>query len=190
MTELFQAHPFYFLLAGISTTLFVLKLGAQLVGPDDLPWLEDGDLSDLHHDPTAEFNLFSLQALLALFMGVGWLGLAASSEWGWGLIATLAVAGSFGLALMFATALLASRVQRLQSVRSVNRWSLIGTPAKVYLTVPPKGLGEGQVEVTLAGSKKILKAVNQGDQVAPSFSDVTVVGIEGQSLVVTKKNSK
>lgn len=57
----------------------------------------------------------------------------------------------------------------------------------MYLTIPAKGQGQGQVEVTVSGRRKIIRAISSGAEI-PAFADVTVVAAQDdESLVVEPK---
>ena len=54
----------------------------------------------------------------------------------------------------------------------------------VYLTIPQRGKGHGQVEVSVSGRKKILRALSVKDEIA-AFADVKVLEVrDDQTLVV------
>ncbi|MCM2278993.1 MAG: NfeD family protein [Oligoflexia bacterium] len=185
LQALYAAEPVYFLVGGISTVTFLLKLA--LLGLSGIS--KDLDLdsdSDNHLGAEASFKLFTTQTLLVFLMGMGWLGLAVRTELKLSHALAAAVALGFGFSMMMLAAFLAKHLTRLNQIPTFNRWSLVGTRGRVYLTVPPRGRGEGEVEVILGGGKKILKATNESAAEIPSFTEVTVTGIEGKHLVVKK----
>ena len=64
----------------------------------------------------------------------------------------------------------------------------IGKTARVYLTLPPQGEGEGQVEVSVSGRKKVLRAVSKDAQIE-AFTAVTVVDVSDDDTLVVEPSS-
>ena len=61
----------------------------------------------------------------------------------------------------------------------------IGQTARVYLTIPAKGQGQGQVEVTVSGRRKVLPAMSASDEI-PAFTRVTIVDVVGEETYVVE----
>ena len=65
--------------------------------------------------------------------------------------------------------------------------TMIGSVGQVYMSIPEKDQGDGQVQVDYEGQKKIFKAITKGDKIK-AFVEVEVVGIhDHRTLVVRKK---
>ncbi len=192
MRSLFEQAPFYFLLASSSTVLFLLKLGLLSLGlgKDVDATLAEVDGADQlgGKDSVSAFSFLSSQSILAFLMGFGWLALAAKVEWNLTIVWVLPVAGIFGFLMMLMTALIGWWITKLEQVGRSNRWSLVGSQAKVYLTVPARGQGEGQIELVLDGARRIVRAINADAEPIPSFSEVVVVSVEGKRLVIKRKD--
>ena len=182
----------YFLIAVAATLLFVIKLGLQLfVG--DVDGDIDGDLdSDLDSDidSTGSFQLLSLLSVLAFLMGAGWMGLACRTSWEMSAALSGVAAFAFGFSLMVLASGLMFGVKKMTHVAKANPSSAIGTVAKVYLTIPPKGKGRGQIEVTVSGRRRVLPAVSQGGEIA-AFTSVRVLDVRSdRTFVVAPKSDK
>jgi len=148
----------------------------------------DVDHGDAHADSSAVFSLFSLLSILAFFMGAGWMGLACRLEMGLGTVLSALVAGGFGSLLMVMAAGLMWGMRKLSREITWDAKSCIGSGARVYLTIPEKGRGRGQVEVSVSGRRKVLPAIST-DRKIDSFMAVTVVDVEDDgSLVVEPRN--
>jgi hypothetical protein len=173
----------YGLMALVASALFLVRLGLSLFGGD----ASDG--GDLHADhgaaSDASFELFSLLSILAFFMGAGWMGLACRLDWGLGRLPSALSATAFGLLMMALAAWMMSAVRRLNRDVGYDLETAVGKVGRVYLTVPAKGAGHGQVEITVSGRKKIVRAQSAGPKL-DAFRDVRVVAArsEDETLVV------
>ena len=170
----------YFVVAITSTSAYVLKLGLSLVGGS-----VEADVADLDADldSTASFSLFSVLSVLAFLMGASWMGLAGRLNWGLGSLLAGALATGFGAALMTGSAGLMYAVQRMTHVPRYNLRSAVGRTGTVYLTVPARGQGEGQVEINVSGRRKIVAAVS-GDEEIPAFAAARVIGVRKGNVFV------
>ena len=173
----------YLFLAVTATLLFLVRMGLQFFFGD-----VDMDLDgavDAHMDSTGAFELFSLLSVLAFFMGVGWMGLACRVNWGLGSAISAVSATAFGLSLMGLSAGLMYAVRQMTHEGRYDVKTAIGQTAKVYLTIPAKGQGQGQVEVTVSGRRKVLPAMSTSDEI-PAFTRVTIVDVVGEETYVVE----
>lgn len=171
----------YFVVAATATLAFLVKLGLSLVGGDTE--LDAGDL-DVGIDSTAAFGLFSVLSILAFLMGASWMGLACRVNWGVGPVLAATIATGFGLALMVGSAGLMYAVRQMTHIPRLDLRTAMGRTGTVYLTVPAKGKGQGQIEVTVSGRRKVLTAVSEDDEI-PAFATARVIGVrKGNVLLV------
>lgn len=185
----------YLFMAGISTLLFVIRLIMAMFGADsgghdgdfDLSISGDMDVDDggHHADSTGAFKLFSILSITAFFMGAGWMGLAARLDWNLGGPVSALLAVGFGFAMMLLASGLSYLMRRLDSHHPQNIASCVGDTAQVYLTIPPKGLGLGQVTIICQGARRIVSACSAGPGIAV-FSSVKVVGVQGTDTLVVE----
>jgi hypothetical protein len=144
--------------------------------------LDAGDFDQMGSG--AACNLFSLLSVLAFLMGVGWMGLAGRITWRMGSAPSLILAVFCGLVMMFVAAGLMFYVRRLEHVVQYDLKSSMGKTGRVYLTIPGEGQGEGQVEITVSGRRKVVNARTRGPEIA-AFAHVKVVEVgDDESLVV------
>lgn len=169
----------YAAIALAGTALFVLRLGASLLlGVGDT----DFDMEALEHG--GGFPLISLLSITAFFMGAGWMGLIARVDWGLSPGAASAAAGGFGFLCMLLSASLMFGARRLTQDVTYDVKTAIGRTAQVYMAIPAKGEGAGQVRVSVSGRSMIISAISTGPPLA-AFSDVTVSEArDDQTLVV------
>jgi hypothetical protein len=179
----FDQNSAFWVMALGGTILYVIKIGLVLLGGDS----GDGDLGgdgDMDHGSGDTFAVFSLQSVLAFFMGTGWMGLAALNEWMLSPIATFFLSVGFGISLMMLNAVLMFGVHKLNKEVHYDIKSSIGHIGKVYLVIPKKGEGMGQVEIEVSGRHMVMKAVSEGDEIASEKMVVVTDVRDGQIMVV------
>jgi hypothetical protein len=169
----------YFLMAMVGTVLFLVRLVLGLFGGDS------GDFDvDIDSGTDASFTLFSLLSVMAFIMGAGWMGLAARIDWGLSRPVAAVLSVSFGTLMMFVAAGMMRVMRRFTREVTYDVRTAVGRTARVYMTIPAKGGGQGQVQVSVSGRLMTLSAVSAGGELA-SFADVRVVGTrDDQTLVV------
>jgi len=175
----------YMGMALIGTALFVIRLIIALFGGDDGGDF-DIDHGGLDHGAASDaaFSLFSLLSILAFFMGTGWMGLTARFDLDLSSVVSGFVAVGVGLVMMVIASGMMFVIQRAghEVVYDVN--SAVGHNGRVYLTIPAKGDGTGQVEINVSGRRMIVNAVTHGDKI-DAFANVRVVELQdGKTLVV------
>ncbi|MFH2008220.1 MAG: hypothetical protein ABI333_16675 [bacterium] len=180
----FDQNSAYWVMALGGTVLYVLKIVLVLIGGDHGGDGDVGGDGSTDHGSGDTFAVFSLQSVLAFFMGAGWMGLAGLNEWQLSPIATFFLAMGFGVVLMMLNAALMFGVNKLNQEVHYDIKSSIGHIGKVYLVIPKKGDGMGQVEMEVSGRHMVMKAVSEGDEI-PSEKMVVVTDVrDGQILVV------
>jgi hypothetical protein len=171
----------YFTLAAVGSLLFLVRIVLLMLGGSDGGDLDHDGGTDGHG---GEFSFFSLLSILSFCMGAGWMGLACRREWGLGPGVAALSASGFGFLLMSMASFGLWQMKKMNQVGSYDAKTCIGSIGRVYLKVPAKGQGRGQVEITVDGRRKVLPAVSASVEVA-SFAAVRVVGVqEGETLIV------
>ncbi len=170
----------YLVMAMVGTVFFVLRLLIALFfgGGGDLDTGMDVDITT-----DASFSFFSLLSILAFFMGAGWMGLTCRLDWGMSGLASAASAAGFGFAMMMLASGLMFYARRLNQTIDYNLDTAVGRTARVYLTVPARGGGRGQVEVDVSGRRKVLDAVSSADKL-PQFTSVRVESVRDDGTLV------
>ncbi len=172
----------YFVMAGVGTLLFLARLGFALFGGADGDFDSDADAG---MDSDASFTLFSLLSILAFFMGAGWMGLACRLDWELGRLASSLISAGFGVVMMMAASGLTYAARRLNRHIDYDVGTAVGHTCRVYLTIPEKGKGHGQVEVSVSGRKKIIRAISNGPGVE-AFADVKVVEARDDGTLIVE----
>ena len=162
---LFSEHAAWFgVPAALGTVFFVLRMTLMLLGGDFGHHDVDAGAGDAHHgDPGEAFKLLSIQSIAAFLMGFGWGGLGAlhGTEWGWSASALFAL--GCGIGMMWLLAMLLRGMVGLQSSGNVRVEDTVGAEADVYVTVPAKGAGRGQVRVVVRDRQRTYNAVSEGE---------------------------
>ncbi len=176
----------YFIMGATATILFLLRLGLMMVGIGDADVDVDVDLS--HDGGVGEgtgFSMFSMFAVLSFFMGAGWMGLTCRTEWGLGSTASAMAAGGFGLAMNLLASFGLYQMRKLNASGHYDVKSCVGRNGKAYMTIPAKGQGAGQVEVSVSGRRKILKAFSEAGEIE-AFTEVTVMQANDDESIVVR----
>lgn len=169
----------YAVMAGVGTLLFVIRLVMAMFGGDG------GDFdADVDAGTDASFTLFSLLSVMAFIMGTGWMGLAARIDWGLSRPVSVVIAVSFGVVMMFLASGLMFWTRKLNRTVTYDVKSAVGRTARVYMTIPAKGAGQGKVQVSVSGRHMTVNAISTGAEI-PAFTDVRVVDTrDDETLIV------
>jgi len=179
----FTDSTVYFTMAMVGTLFFLLRMFTLLFGGAD-----GGDF-DLDHSDGVEghhggFSFFSLLSILSFLMGAGWLGLACRREWGLTAPLSALCASGFGFLLMTISSVGIYQMRKMNQAGSYDVKTCVGSIGRIYLKVPAKGQGRGQIEITVDGRRKVLPAISASTEIA-SFAAARVVGVqEDETLIV------
>lgn len=164
-------------MALLGTALFVLRMFLMFfTGLDG-----DFDVEDIEHG--TGFSVFSLQSIIGFFMGAGWAGLAARLEWGLDTPIAALIAGGFGVVLMLLSAVMMFAALKLKHEVNYEMDDATGKIGTVYMTIPEKGAGTGQVRVTISGRQMTVDAVSSGEKLE-AFTAVRVDEVRGDNVLV------
>lgn len=180
----FTDSTVYFTMAMVGTLFFILRMITLLFGGGD-----GGDF-DLDHADGVEshpggFSFFSILSILSFLMGAGWLGLACRREWGLSAPISALSAGGFGFLLMTFSSFGIYQMRKMNQSGSYDVKNCIGSIGRIYLKVPAKGQGRGQIEISVDGRRKILPAVSASTEIA-SFAAARVVGVQEDETVIVE----
>lgn len=170
----------YFGMAIVGTAFFLLRLGLSLFHGAD----SDFDI-DSAIDSDVSFSFFSVLSILAFFMGAGWMGLACRFDWDLARLPSSMIATGFGIVMMLLASGLTYLTRKLNKESSYDVRTALGKTGRVYLKLPAKGQGYGQVELSVSGRRKILSAMSNGAEIA-TYSDVRVVDIRDDETIIVE----
>ncbi|MDG0964608.1 MAG: hypothetical protein P8P49_03015 [Opitutales bacterium] len=129
-------------------------------------------------------GIFSIRTIGAFFAGFGWAG-AAMLQAGHSTGAATFVATLSGSAFLGVVIYLMSYLHSLRQEGTLNYSNAIGNVGNVYLPIPPKRKGMGQVEVMVQGRLRIVQALSDSDKKIGNRVAVRVTDtIDEQTILV------
>lgn len=163
----------YWYIAVFSSVLLGLIILLNVIGFD----IDDMDLG-------IDMDLFSFNSLVGFFCVGGWMGYLANKQTNFDQWIILAISVLFGLLTYISTIFIFKRLKNLESSGNIELKNAVGTIGKVYLGIPAKDQGEGQVEIMIQGRLKVLKAITLTDPIKTG-EKVLVYDVRDNKLVVT-----
>lgn len=128
-------------------------------------------------------KFLTLQTIVTFLTVFGWVSIVCVSG-GMQPLFGILIGAVCGFIMMFIVAKLIQMSGRLAEDGTLNLRNAIGETATVYVTIPPKGDGEGKVTMQLQGRFCELDAVNAENTPLASGKQVLVTDIVGDTLVV------
>jgi membrane protein implicated in regulation of membrane protease activity len=167
-------------------------------GMNDMPGMHDaGSAADMHgqaHNGDASspgdvgsFRLFTLQTIVAFLCVYGWTTIIMYGSVGERGMSSL-TGVLFGVVAMVAIAKLVQQTARLAANGAYVPDNAIGVTGTVYIPIPAARQGSGKVNVIVQGSLMECDAVTDGDTALATNSNVRVVGVTGETLIVELLN--
>lgn len=160
------------------TGIFFLRLILMLAGghSGDSPDVHAVDPHPDHPDSTGAFKAISFQTIMAFAMGFGWGGLAARHAMHLPFASSILVALLAGIAMGWLLALILKAMSDLQASGNIALDSTLGHEAEVYVSLPRRGEGQGQIKMVVADRLRIFNAISDADPL-PSQSRVRVIRV-------------
>jgi hypothetical protein len=142
-----------------SSLILTVQMGmVMLGGAVDMPEAEIADTGE-----GGASGIFSIRTIGAFFAGFGWAG-AAMLQAGHSTGAATFVATLSGSAFLGVVIYLMSYLHSLRQEGTLDYTNAIGNVGNVYLPIPPKRKGMGQVEVMVQGRLRIVQALSDSDK--------------------------
>jgi hypothetical protein len=174
----------------IGTAVFALRLVLMLVGlaGHDLAIDLHADASlDAHHgDPSEAFKVLSIQSIAAFLMGFGWGGLGAYAGSEMGPLKSAIVGIAVGAGMMWLLAQLFRFLYRMQASGNITIDAVVGRDAAVYLSIPAKGGGRGQIRIALEDRERFYDAISDGDEI-PTGARARIVRANPDNTVTVSR---
>lgn len=181
MPDYLTLENIFLVLAVFSTIFYIIKMCLFLFLGGDVEVHADFDtLTDC--DPS--FSFFSVQSVLAFFMGFGWVGLAALTQFKTGNLISLAAAFVVGLIFMFVSAWLMFMIKKLDKNVKIDLNDYVGTVGRAYTAFKPNS--SGQIEITINDKLSVLDAVNLSDEEINAFMPVKIEKYENNTIYIIK----
>ncbi len=139
--------------------------------------------ADVDFDPGTTGSYFSFKGLTALAMGFGWTGVicvkAGIPPLGAALIGVVVGVGIEALFL-----LMMMQIARLQSDGTFKTESAVGCYGTVYVTVPAKSGGAGEVVVKTGTRSVHIRAFSDCERPLRNGDEIEVVSLRGTAVLV------
>lgn len=172
-----DAADFYMAVAVVSTVFYGLKL--IMLAHADFDASDSDSLND------SSFTFFSLQSILAFFMGFGWSGSACMAKLrDVSPIAVFCISVLAGSALLFLSVWTMSLVKKLNFTPKVDLNNAIGHVGTAYIRMNPRGIGKVRLE--LNGKISIFNAKNATNQEIKAFDAVKIIAVNDRVFDVEK----
>jgi len=188
MTEWFSAltyfEKFYWVIAGISSTIFVFVLITTfLVGDADGV---DGDVdAEIDSDTGIGFQFFTFKNLVAFFTIFSWAGISCMDA-GYGKGVTILVSTIAGLIMMFIMGALIYYINKLVSSGTLKLENAIGNIGEVYLTIGANRSKIGKVHVNIQGALRELDALADTEENLNTGTVVKVKEVTGTGILIVQ----
>jgi hypothetical protein len=146
-----------------------------------------GDVGDVNvaadaHDSTHSFSLLSIQSIAALLMGFGWGGLAAHYALDWPLGYSVLAGAAVGAFMVWLLGVIMKGMYDLQISGNITLSDTVGRQGVVYVSVPQRGAGAGQIRLVVNQRSRIFNAVSESDGI-PTNTAVRVVRANDDNTV-------
>jgi len=171
------ATVFFFLL------LILTILGGNTDTDVDVDTDVDGGIDSGDSIP---FQFISLKNIVAFFTVFGWSGIGFISM-ELAPVKVLAYSAICGLAMMFIMASLFYFMSKLAENGTLRMGNAIGKLGEVYLVIPAKRGGMGQVQINVQGSMRTLDALTDDEETIPTSSIVQVMNVIDDHILLVKK---
>ena len=174
-----------FALIAIPATAVMLVQALLLLFGIGLDMDVDGDGvpdADIDHDG---LGLISVRGIVAFFSVGGWAGFVADAG-GLPIAVSVLIALTAGILALMGIAILFKSAYKLQGEGNLSIENAIGKTGKVYFPIPPKGQGQGKINVLLQERLTELDAVNEGDSILATGESVLVLSVADAQTVVVR----
>lgn len=184
-----SAHPhalkIFYVVAIVSGVVLALQMVLTLIGADT-----DFDADGMDAGEGGDTGLFSIRTIGAFFTGFGWTGVSMLYN-GYGLGAATFAATVVGMIFLGTVLYLMRYMFSLREEGTLDYSNAIGEVGNVYLPIPPKRKGMGQVEVLVQGRMRTVRALTDHDKKLGNRTPVRVKAlIDQRTLLVESLESE
>lgn len=167
----------------IQTLMTFLGLGGgeDVDIPDDPQGIDDIQGGEGH----SGFILFTFQNIVVFFTVFGWAGIFGIHA-GFSEVVTSFLAFLMGLIVMFIVAGLYFMMSRLTESGNISLTNAVGAIGTVYLPIPHRRSGSGQVQLSIQGSIREIEAMTDGEPL-PTGTLVQVTTQVNNQIVLVKR---
>ncbi|MCB0424062.1 MAG: hypothetical protein R2802_09550 [Flavobacteriaceae bacterium] len=186
-SELSSPEKIYWVIAGLSTFVFLIVLVTSFIGADT-DNLGDVD-ADIDGDTGAGFQFFTFKNMVAFFTIFGWSGIA-SLDSGNSLVLTLIISISCGLIMMLIMSALFYYISKLSDSGTLKMENALNSIGEVYLTIGAKRSKIGKVHVRVQNSLRELEALTDHENDLPQGTVIKVIEVTANGLLIVEPQNK
>jgi hypothetical protein len=100
------------------------------------------------------------------------------------MVSAIAATG-FGMALMIMASGLMAFARSLNRVVEYDLETAVGRTASVYMSIPERGDGRGQIKVSVSGRMKMMDAISNGPRIS-EFKSVKVLSVRDDGTFIVE----
>lgn len=130
---------------------------------------------------------FSFNALIAFFCISGWTGYLAHGQTNMSSTLILFTSIAVGVVFYIISIYFLDKLKGLETKGNIEIESTVGKTGTVYLTIPAKQKGDGQVQLVVQGGLKTFYAQTKNESIATG-TKVLVYDIENERMLVEPYN--
>jgi hypothetical protein len=170
------------------TTLFVIQLIFTFIGGDaDSHAGLSHDAQFDHPDQDFGHHFFTIRNLIAFCTIFAWSGLGCVAG-ELGTFLTIFISLFLGLLMMVIMATLFYFMTKLSDSGTLDIKNAIGQIGEVYITIPAKKSGTGQVQVKVQGALRTLDAMTIETEDIKSQNMIEVIDVLGENILLVRRN--
>jgi len=181
LSELNSFDKTYWIIAGVSTLIFLFVLISTFIGADS------GDIGDVDAEVSADtgagFQFFTFKNLVAFFAIFGWSGIA-SIDAGNSKAVTIVLSIVCGLLMMTIMAAMFYYISKLTSSGTLKMTNALNSIGEVYLTVGANRSKIGKVQVKIQGSLRELDALTDYSTDLTQGNVIKVIEITSNGILI------
>lgn len=150
----------------------------------------DGGIGDagIEASDVDGLRIFSIRGVTSFLTVFGWSGFLMLGT-GIPMIVSMTVALVLGIAALFAMVYLVKALMKLQESGTMSYRDALGKTGTVYLTIPPRGGGQGKINVMLGEAQREFRAVTSDTEAIPNGAPIRIVELTGDLFTVERLGS-
>ncbi len=181
--ELTLMSKIYWMVAIPATLIFAIQIILALVGADADSDVEvDADISDGFGG-----HIFSLKTIISFLMMFSWSGIIAQTFGITQMASLIVISFVAGIITMLVVAFMLFSLTKLTYSGTMDMNNAIGHVGYVYLPIPEKMKGKGQIQIKVQGSLRTLDAMTEDLERIKSNTNVEVVALLENSILLVKR---
>lgn len=186
-SDLTTFEQFYWVVAGISSVIFIFVLISTFMGADS------DDLGDVDVETDADigagFHFFTFKNTVAFFTIFGWSGIASLGD-GSSKTTVVIISLVCGLIMMTLMASLFYYISKLVSSGTLKMENALNAIGEVYLTVGANRSSIGKIQIKVQSSLRELEALTDHDTDLTQGMVIKVVEVTSNGILIIEPQKK